>query len=418
MNFGTLAFRYNIDYLINNLLLLYAFTIPFSRNINKYIAIIILLLWIVQGGLKNKFILSYQSKTILLFSIFVIYSYISIFWSDYVKDAILYVNRYFYYFIFVVIFTSIKKEFIPKLIVSFLLAMFVSEIITYGIYFELWTTKYNEQMNLPFPTAFMGHSSYSLFVTFTALLTLNKLFSKNNDNNMIKLVYIILFLLTFGNLLISGGRTGLLVFCIALIIIPIVKYRKDIRYIILTISIIFVLFTAAYKSIELFENRINAGISDIDKILNQNDFSTSFGTRVGFIHLGIEIFKDNPILGAGIKDNISIRSQYALKDENKAMLHFTKWAVDTHFHNEYIEILTSIGLVGLFIFLYFLYSLFILKIDSSEYNNIKIIFMIVLIFGITTSALFHQRHTISLFALFIGLLLAQSKFEQEKDIIN
>lgn len=403
---------YSTEQLINLLFILYVFCIPFSKEFTKIISIIILLLWLFNGQIKNKLHEVYNNKIIMVFFVFILYSYISILWSDQILLSLYYVNRYWYYFIIVIIFTTIEKEMISKLTTTFLIAMFVSEIVTYGIYFDFWTTTYNDKMNLPFPTAFMGHGSYSLFAAFTAMITINKIIVINSDSIYKKIFYLVLFLMTFGNLLISGGRTGVLVFVAVFLIMLIIKFYKSIKYLFLSFILIVSLFFIGYKNISIFKSRIDVAIVDINKIVNHNDLSTSFGTRVGFIQLGWEIFKDNPVFGVGLKDNIELRMQYARENENNAMLHFTKWAVDTHFHNEYIEILTSIGLIGFFLFILFLYNITTIKIQSIEYNNLKLIFIITLVFGVTTSALFHQRETIALFSLFIGILLAQNKFEQ------
>ena len=77
----------------------------------------------------------------------------------------------------IVIASSIKKEFIPKILGAYLLGMFISEILSYGIFFELWTTRHGDPSD---PTPFMNHLDYSTFLTFTSLLLFNRFFNYMN----------------------------------------------------------------------------------------------------------------------------------------------------------------------------------------------------------------------------------------------
>jgi len=412
---NNLTTNVDISKFVNYLILLYAFTIPFSRGVNKTIAFVLLFFWLLEGTLKSKFLESLNNRTIFAFLLFIFYSYISILWSEHTKEALYYANRYIYYFSIIVIFTSLKKEFIPKVIISFLLAMLPSETITYGIYFEFWTTTFNESYHAPFPTAFMGHTAYSVFLSLTALLTVNKILLTNKAISLENLFYTVLFLFTFGNLIISGGRTGLLIFFIAIIVIGLYSHKRELKKVGLFFLGIALLSLFSYKNIEIFQDRVDSASDDIEKLFYAKSFDSSWGTGVGLIYLGAKIAKDNPFFGVGIKDNADVKVEYAKNDDLEGIEYFVKHIKDAHFHNEYIEILTSIGLIGLVLFLYFLYSLINIRIKSVEYETIKIAFFIVLVLSITTSALFHQRHNIALFALFIGILLTKSKFELEEE---
>jgi len=389
--------------------------VPLHKDYTKVLALIILVLWIIEGKYDKKTKELFNSRVIVAFTAFIIYSYISIFWSDQSGLAFNYVNKYIYYFIIPIMYTSLKKEYIHKLLLAFFIGMLVSEIITYGIYLDLWTTSYNEQGKISSPTAFMGHSAYSLLVVFTVSLTLNKILFSKNSKIMITF-YIVLFLFTFGNILISGGRTGLLSLFVIMFIFS-VQYIKNIKNITIIILSIILLLFMGYKNVNIFKSRIDQSVNSIEKILIYDDYESPIGIRVALIRVGLEIFQDNILFGVGIKDNITQRVEYASVSDNNSFIFLSKWAPNSHFHNEYIEIVTSIGFIGLALFLYFIFTIYRINIKSSYFRNIKNIFIIILIFGITTTAMFHQRQTISLFALFIGLVLLQNKYEQEKQLV-
>ncbi len=84
-----------------------------------------------------------------------------------------------------------------------------------------------------------------------------------------------------------------------------------------------------------------------------------------------------------------------------------------HFHNQYLQVLTATGIIGLLIFLSIFYNILKLKIKSHRFNNIKIIFLSVMIFGFFTEPLLHAQFSMLFFSLIVGILLAQQRIESE-----
>ena len=85
----------------------------------------------------------------------------------------------------------------------------------------------------------------------------------------------------------------------------------------------------------------------------------STNTRINMIKYGFEMFKSNPILGVGI-------GNYAYYG-----YHIYGLFAEVYSHNNYIEMLSNIGIVG-FISYYFYTSLYMYKVEKiSEYFNWK-----------------------------------------------
>ncbi len=401
--------KLNINNIINYVIILFILSIPFNKDITKILSLTLFILWLCEGKFKEKWNLLKSSKVVIAFVLFLIYNYISIIWSSHTISAVYYVNKYLYYLPFVLIFTSIKRQYIKYAIIAFLVAMFISEIITYGIYFHYWTTHYNITHPSNSPTAFMSHTIYSAIIAFVAILTLYKILL--HKNKYLTFVYLFFYITISINLFISGGRTGLIPYIIVQLFLLFYILKNKKKYLFVTISLIVILSISAYKTLPVFKHRIDAGLSNINTLISHKNFNTSWGARVAMIYVGSKIIADNPIIGVGIKDNMDEMVNYANKTKQynlKFLKRYHKW----HFHNQYIDILTQLGIIGLILFLSIFYYLWKLKIDDKELHIIKMLFILHILFSIISSDLFHQKHYIYFIGLFIGLILAQNRYEQ------
>ncbi len=398
-------------------MVLYAFFVPTLKYASKAILITLVVLWVLEGGFKKKLELLSSSKFIIIFFLFFLYNYVSLFWTSQLSESLSYLNKYRYYIALPIIFTSIKKEYIKYVIYAFLIGMFISEITTYGIYFKLWSTHYNDT-HLAFknmPTAFMSHLSYSMFLAFTSFIVIIKISSKNSKIlNFFLLIYLLFII---GNLLISGGRTGWLSFSVALLFYYIFFSKKNLKFFFLTATGILLFLYVAYHNVSIFEKRVTQGQDNISKII-AGDHRNSFGQRVGLIKVGIEVFKEKPIFGWGIKDNFEAIKIVTAREEFKSLAHVYN-VMNSHFHIQYLIYLTQLGMFGLVIFLLIFYYLSKIKIDDDEINKTRFLFIIVFMTSLFSTELFHQTHSVHLLALFSGVFLAQNKYESiNRDINN
>ena len=225
----------NIDYnkYINYIAVLYAFTIPISRAGIVLFSVLMILLWLLEGGFKEKYSKMKNNNLVVLIIALVIFYFLSLLWSDNLVNGLKYSKKFWYFITIFVIFTSIKKEYIKYMVSAFLISMFISEVISYGIFFEWW----NFKNRLPsFPTPFMYHLEYSLFLAFTALLLLNRVFTV--EERVYKFGYFIYFSTVTANLFINGGRTGQLAFIVSIFIVGFLNIKHKVKAIVI-ITILF-----------------------------------------------------------------------------------------------------------------------------------------------------------------------------------
>lgn len=390
-----------IDY-INYLILLYALLLPLSLDALRVIAILLLILWLSD---KNRFNTSIPN-TLTIFLIFIAFSFVSFLWSDAsFQEVFKYIKRYWYFLPSFLIYKYIKKEYIKYSISAFLIGMFISELVSYSVYFELikpigFATPHD-------PSPFMQHTMYSVFLATTSIFLLGRFLYE--ENIKYKLIYLVFFLSVSINLFIGSGRTGQIAFFGALTVLFIYKYKFTLKTILLSLLSMVFVFYAAYNLSPNFQNRMQHIQNDVNGMINKNNYKSSIGIRVGFWIITKEIFLDSPILGVGSANHLNKMKETV--DEKLPYLHGNKRYV--HFHNQYWETLAQLGIVGLLIFIYFLYSIIKIKIISHEIELLKIGLLSAFTLGLFADNLLWLNMSIMLFSFILGILLAQNKYEQQ-----
>ena len=395
----------NYNQYINVLIVTYAFILPLSRAGVVFFSMLLIILWVLEGNFKTKYLLLRNSKIILALLSFIIFNVVSLFWTNDLVNAYDYIEKYWYFSPLLVMLTSIKKEYIPKTLSAFILGMFISEVIAYGVFFELWQFKNVSPQN---PTPFMHHIEYSIFLAFTSLVLLGRIFNAEDIRH--KLPYMLFFITITGNLFLTAGRTGQLAFILGLFILAMISFKNKLKaFIIFTVLSVFFL-GLAFNFSTTFHERVMTAQASLVNVVEEGDYCSSWGSRVGVWIVSKEIMAEHPILGIGIVDNMQ-EFYNILRTEHQEMICTGNTLV--HMHNQYLQILTQVGPIGLIIFLSIFYYIARLKIKEHEYRNIKYIYLTVVLFAFVSEVLLHRQFGMALFALVVGLLLAQNRFENE-----
>ncbi len=241
-----------------------------------------------------------------------------------------------------------------------------------------------------------------------------------NNKNIFK-YNLIIIILAFFLILISGERTALGNFFIFLFFYFFFE-RKFLIWLLFSLLIVFlIIFQIKKESIDRnFTHTINQSIN-----LENNVIFFSLRHTLHY-YTAFEIFKDYPILGAGLKSfrKLCLEKKYIekLKQDYGNDMN-TQGLIDgcnTHPHHIYLQFLSEIGLIGfllfLSIFIYITYNLFILlkssfknkdllkNKDSSNYFFLLAIF--ISMFPFLPSGNYFNNWYIFLNYLPIGLYLA------------
>lgn len=162
---------------------------------------------------------------------------------------------------------------------------------------------------------------------------------------------------------ITGSKKSLFVLIVCVCGYLIWKNKsiaKKILNLLIALSLIFILINALFKvefiykiigvRVESFINGLLMGTKGDDDI------------RYKFAELGIQYFMQNPILGVGI-DNYRFKLLYDI-------------GLDTYSHNNYVEILSNLGIIG-FVSYYWIYIYILIRVFKEYiYANDKSLIII------------------------------------------
>jgi O-antigen ligase len=391
---------------LNYLIVAYAFILPLTRAGLIAVSILMILFFLLSGDIKEHMKMIWSNQTNKAIILFILFNFISLIWvSDENRlEAFRYMSKYWYLFPIFIIYISLKREYLSKVISAFLLGMLISEIISYGVFFEIWQFKHATPSN---PSPFMHHIEYSTFLALTALLLLNRIF--NEGNIKFKIFYSIFFITVTGNLFLTNGRTGQLSFMLGLAVLGFMSFKNKLKAFLITLVLLFLIVTSAYQLSDTFKQRVSIGKNDIVKVMDKKDYCSSWGARIGFWVIAGDILEDNPLLGIGESDNMT-QFKILVSEKYPEMQCNARYP---HYHNQYLQILTATGIIGLLFFLYMFYTIYKIDIRVVRYRNIKIIFLTLYLFGFIAEPLLHAQFSMLLFSLMVGILLAEAKFEQE-----
>ncbi len=359
--------KFNTDVYLNYVYF-YLFVTPWHFfNSQPFILTSILFIWTIVKFKKEWF---YKLKDrinfipLILFILFILYVYMSIFWSDSILIGLEHVNDHFkYYFLIIpILMLSLDKEKailgLKIITISFGVYSLYSILIYLGIISIDGASMTNPK----------GHLRYSIGTQYMVIAFFSSIFfiyfSKTKEE---KILFTIVTFLSFFALFINNSRTSQITFILILLIFIYLFFGrsiiKNLKYFVL---ILFIISVSIYT---LFENgkldRFKSAYIDVVTVLETGGYKGSFGTRLFFNKTGIEIFLDNMLFGTGPKDN-----RLLLQEIQKNSIEYKgdngKGRIINHFHNEHLDLLTSYGLVGYLM----LFSSFFLVIYRLKNNKL------------------------------------------------
>lgn len=391
-----------IDYnkYINYFFIGFAFSIPISKALTSTFIALLIITWILEGSFKDKFSIIKHNKLTLSIYLLITFSFISIFWSYNLSYSLEFnIGKYWHFLIVPIILTSFNKHYIKYVINAFLISMFISEIVSYGIFFELWSYDNKPPSD---PSPFMDHTIYSTFLAFTLILIISKLY-KEKDLKW-KVFYTIYFLTALSNLFINGGRTGQVGFLATILIISLIFYLHSYKTVIASIVFVILTLTTAYNFSPNFHDRVNQLEKDIEKGYYQENYNGSMSRRYALWRIGANIFLDSPIYGHGIMGDIDLRNKY-LEEYNFKVDTF-KGYLD--YHNAFVQYAVQLGILGLLFYVFIFISLFTLKFKQKEHKILAVSFSTIFLSHSAVGFAFGLMDPAMLFCVFASLFNAIS----------
>ncbi|MFT7003540.1 MAG: O-antigen ligase [Sulfurimonas sp.] len=407
-----------INYFLNEdkyILFVYLFLFLTPWNLFKSqtaIFSLILIFWALikyRGVLLDKIKIVWLFKPLFFLVSFVLFCYVSIFWSESLSEGFKRVHNFHKYELLFVpaLLIALNKEQAISSIKVLLLSFTCYSIFSIFIYFDLISIVGSSTYNPKGILRFSISTQYMVIASFSAIFI--AFYSKIKSK---KLLFSTASLLSVFALFINYSRTSQLSFLLILflfIIMFLINYTKSFKfYVISFLVIISVLFS--FSQNERMVNKFNVSVNEVKNVYNNNVYNGSFGARLYFNKAGIKIIKDNFFFGMGPVDN-----RNKLVEMEKEDKHY-KMRVIKHFHSEHMEILTAYGFVG-YALLFFAIVLLIYKLRNvSLYYYLSLSVFLTLFFvsfANKTLALKPLNYIYVIFFVLFSIIAYQSKLEKK-----
>ncbi len=403
--------RYYIEQLHYFSILLLVLILPYwgAWKLIGPLAFIIFITSLFSGKIQIKEFLS--NKVIIALFSFILLTYISFIWSPaetiFTQEFKWGIHRFQYYFLLIpgIYFSSLTKLRIKNIFFIMALAPIGTAVIYYLNAFGI-TAIYPVGLggNNPIFTHYLVNN---FFLAYSAIyflhLSLNAFIKKEFKHFIVFFILLILFV---SSMVIDPNMTSrltLLAFLIVALITPLFYLKRKHSIILFVIS---VLFLAVFMNTN---TSMKQGISTFKTAIEENKYSGSWGHRLGFIIVGIDIFKEHPIMGRGISDVREHVRVYA--EENPKYFIGDK---NRHFHNEHINLLVQVGIVGYLLYLLFIFLFLRIHISDFLISNIKYTYTIAFLVMQMGEHYFLFFNTTLLICLFFILIILYGERDKEE----
>ena len=351
---------FDLDKTYQYLLISLAFLMPLTVSGANTIIVIICFLWLFSGDYKAKYNQIMSSKLMIASIVFYCLHVIGMLWTEDLQWGLHILHKMWYFLLlFPILFNIVQRKYINYYLSAFLLAIALTEIASYLVWFELVEPFKNATIRNPTP--FMSHISYNPILAFAIYLVLHEIFFNKKLTNLVFSFYSFFAISMTINMFITGGRAGQVAFFVMLSILIFQIFDKQrIKSLLVILIMIPSIFITAYQFSDLFKARIDLAITETQLVSVLGH--TSVGLRINFTKNSLEVIKQNPIIGIGTGD---FPSEYKkINQINTPQLPNT-----TNPHNMYTLITMQLGLIGLVSML----SIFYYQIKLSFYASNRFI---------------------------------------------
>jgi len=329
---------HHIDKIYQFLLIVLGFLLPLTVFGANLIIVTICIIWIVSGNYTSKLNKIIKNKLMQASMLFFLLHLIGLIWTSDLDWGFHIVHKMWYFIgLFPILFTIVRKDYIKYYISAFLLAISLTEIVSYLVWFELIAPFKNATVENPTP--FMSHISYNPILSFAIYLVLHQIFFNKKLSNTYFTLYSFFALSMSINMFITGGRAGQVAYFVMLaILIFQILDKQRLKSLLAIFIVIPGIFFTAYNTSNFFEKRVDAAL--LEAMTYSNQQYTSVGLRINFAVNSWDVIKQHPFFGVGTGD---FPTEYSKVNKiNSPGLPAT-----TNPHNMYTLVLMQLGIFGL-----------------------------------------------------------------------
>ena len=347
----------NLDKTFQFLLIILAFLMPLTVFGGNLIIVIICVLWLFSGNYKSKFDQIINNKLMLASIVFFCIHLVGLLWTEDLIWGLDIVHKMWYFIgLFPILYTIVRKDYISHYISAFILAISITEVCSYLVWFEVIEPFKNATISNPTP--FMSHISYNPILAFAIYFVLHEIFFNKKITNLVFSLYSFFAISMTINMFITGGRAGQVMFfaMIAIIIFQFFNTQK-IKALFLISFLIPGIFFTAYTTSDLFQERVDAAVKN--SLFYSENKASSVGLRITFALNSWEAIKKNPIIGVGTGD-------FPIEYKKINKINTPGLPNTTNPHNMYVLVAMELGALGVISMLSIFYYQIKLSFNSSN----------------------------------------------------
>jgi len=397
-----------LDAYVGWLAVVLAASLPLYRPWVTLATTLILLLWLVGPGVRQRVARLRHHRLSLAVLTFLALNLLSLLWSGDPAEGLRYVAKYRYLLLIPVVATTIRPRYRKLAPLVFQITAAASVLLSLAVFAGLLRVRGAYPGN-PSPT--MSHLDYSLVLAFAGLLILTRLLYGAMVPSR-RLLWSGLFLLTTGGLAINIGRGGHLAFIGGLLAL-VVHWARGQSW--RTVAGVVAALLAALLLISTltpgFRTRVAESRNELRATLIDQRYDSNLGGRMAAMVVSWEVFRQHPVLGTGVGGNIPAVRQILDTDlvELKPAIYWYR-----HLHNQYLQIATELGFVGLAALAWIFWELLRGPYRNRKISAYAIVLATVYLIGFLGEPYFHKQLTLVMFALFAGLLSAEQLDDRRK----
>jgi O-antigen ligase len=378
-----------------------ALSLPLYRPWVSLATTAIIVLWFFGGNPSPRLQRLRGHRLTIAVLFFLALNIASLLWTSDLEAGLRYLTKYRYLLLIPILASIVKPTYRRSAVTVFEVATGVSVLFSLGVFMGLFRIGDAHPGN-PSPT--MAHLDYGLVLAAAALLILVRvLYSERGTSR--RLIWAALALLIVAGLMINIGRGGHLAFAggLAVLLVHWAWGRTEPQVIGVALALIVGLMLIWISSPTLRE-RVHDARSEIAAAIVDHEYESNLGGRVAAVRIAREIFRENPILGTGVGGNMPefrriIDTRFP---ELKPSIYWYR-----HFHNQYTQLATELGLMGLLALGWIFWELIFFPGRSRESDAAALVLAAVYLLGFLSEPFFHKQITLVMFGLFAGLISAE-----------
>jgi O-antigen ligase len=388
----------SVNEVINWLVVLLAFSLPLYRAWVSLASVLVLLLWFFQDGLRERAARLRRHRLTIAIGVFLALNLLSLLWSSDPASGFEYWRKYLYLLIVPAVATSLEPRFGERALIAFVAGTVLSALMMPVVIVANIHIRHIHPGN---PAVTMSHLDYSMVLAVAALLILIHLGHTSMAHRQ-RAGWTAALVVIVWALLLNLGRSGQLAFVGTLAVLIPFGLRRHSRLLRTGLFVVFAAcLTAAYALVPTFHERVETAVVELHDAVVDHRVDTNQGKRLAGLIVGWEIVRLHPVIGTGIGGNLP-EFHRLLDTDFPQFEEAVGWY--PHLHNQYLQVATELGLVGLASLLAVFVALFAGRYRSPELQTAAVAVGCAYLLGFVADPFLHKQLPLVLFALSSGVI--------------